>query len=230
MIVLVSLFYSCSQDNLKATSDPDSNNWELVILDSIQVDYLGRVDGGGFRNGKGIFFNFQENKLIEFDTTGDISYVPSYPKDGPGKVKYPTQLRYTADERLFVASFMGWLYELNEDLSLKREIKFSFLSEAKNGGGLLRNLDHWNDSLISFYPGRDGANSYDPHFFRDHFLFGKIDPRTGGSRPIIKIPNTSRYSSDKYFERPWDQFGVSGDILYLTLSNEFMIHTFDLSK
>jgi len=26
-----------------------SNEWELVILDSIQVDYLGRVGGGDFR-------------------------------------------------------------------------------------------------------------------------------------------------------------------------------------
>jgi len=28
-----------------------SNEWELVILDSIQIEYLGSVGGGGFRNG-----------------------------------------------------------------------------------------------------------------------------------------------------------------------------------
>jgi hypothetical protein len=231
ILVVLFLFFllqACSS-NKESDLESFSNEWELVILDSIQVDYLGTVDGGDFRNGKGVFFNFQENKLIEFDSTGKISYEMTCPKDGPGKVEYPTQLRYTAEGRLFAASFMGWLYELNSDLSLKQEIKLPFPSQAMDGGGLLRNLEYWNDSLISYYPGRDGANPYDPHFFRDHFLLEKIDPRTGGSEPIIKTPNTSRYSSDKYFERPWVQFGISGNMLHLALSNEPMVHTYDLS-
>jgi len=221
---------SCSKQERDSQNKADSNEWELVILDSIQVDYLGNIDGGDFRNGMGVFFNFQENKLIEFDANGNITYETSYPKDGPGKVQYPTQLRYTVDGRLFAASFMGWLYELNPDLTLKQEINLPFPSQAQDGGGFIRNLEYWNDSLISFYPGRDGANPYDPHFFRDHFLLEKIDPKTGGSIPIIKIPSTSRYSTDKYFERPWVQFGIAENILYLTLSNETMVHTYDLSK
>jgi hypothetical protein len=221
---------SCSEREKDAHNTDDSNEWELVILDSIQVDFLGTVGGGDYRNGKGVFFNFQENKLIEFDANGTITHETSYPKDGPGKVQYPSQLRYTEDGRLFAASFMGWLYELNPDLTLKQEIKLSFPSQAHDGGGFIRNLEHWNDSLISYYPGRDGANPYDPHFFRDHFLLEKIDPKTGGSVPIIKIPSTSRYSTDKYFERPWIQFGITGNILHMALSNETMIHTYDLSN
>jgi hypothetical protein len=177
-----------------------------------------------------VIFNFQENKLVEFDANGKITYETSYPKDGPGKVQYPTQLRYTQDGKLFAASFMGWLYELNPDLTLKQEIKLSFPSQAHDGGGFIKNLEHWNDSLISYYPGRDGANPYDPHFFRDRFLLEKIDPKTGGSVPIIKIPSTSRYSRDKYFERPWIQFGITGNLLHMALSNETMIHTYDLSN
>jgi len=229
VLILVSV-YACTEGDKVSKNSSDSNKWELVILDSIQVDYLGRVDGGDFRNGKGVFYNFQENKLIEYNSIGEIHYETSYPKDGPGKVQYPTQLRYTADGRLFAASFVGWLYELNTDLSLKQEIKLSFLSQANDGGGFLRNLEFWNDSLISYYPGRDGANPYDPHFIRDHFLLEKIDPKTGGSVPLIKIPKTSRYSSDKYFERPWIQFGISGNRLHLALSNEPMIHIYDINN
>lgn len=229
LVLILVLVYGCTEGEKVSENSSDSNEWELVILDSIQVDYLGTVGGGDFRNGKGVIFNFQENKLIEFDTTGKIHYEVSYPKDGPGKVRYPTQLRYTADGRLFAASFVGWLYELNRDLSLKQEIKLSFPSQAHDGGGLLRNLEFWNDSLVSYYPGRDGANPYDPHFVRDHFLLEKIDPKTGGSVPIIKIPSTSRYSSDKFFERPWIQFGISESRLHLALSNETMIHIYDLN-
>lgn len=123
-IILLSILvflYACSERGKDSKNRVDSNEWELVILDSIKVDYLGTVNGGDFRNGKGVFFNFQENKLIEFEANGEITYETSYPKDGPGKVEYPTQLRYTEDGRLFAASFMGWLYELNKDLTLKQE-------------------------------------------------------------------------------------------------------------
>ena len=229
-IVILSIFQiACSK---KEVSDiaAFTNEWELVILDSIQVDFLGTVDGGDFRNGKGVFYNFEENKLIGFDSSGKINYEISYPKDGPEKVQYPTQLKYTEDGRLFAASFMGWLYELNTNLTLKQEIKLSFLSQSQDGGGFIKNLEYYNDSLISFYPGRDDANPYGPHFIRDNFLLEKIDPKTGGSKPLIKIPSTSRYSTNKFFERPIIQFGVSRNKLHLTLSNEPLIHIYDLTK
>lgn len=229
-IVILSIFHiACSK---KEVSDKAvfTNEWELVILDSIQVDYLGTVDGGDFRNGKGVFYNFEENKLITFDSSGKINYEISYPKDGPEKVQYPTQLKYTEDGRLFAASFMGWLYELNTNLTLKQEIKLSFLSQSQDGGGFIKNLEYYNDSLISFYPGRDDANPYGPHFIRDNFLLEKIDPKTGGSKPLIKIPSTSRYSTNKFFERPIIQFGVSRNKLHLALSNEPLIHIYDLTK
>jgi hypothetical protein len=109
LILILLSVYACTPETKTSNSNSDSNEWELVILDSIQVDYLGTVGGGDFRNGKGIFYNFEENKLIAFDSSGKISYEISYPKEGPEKVQYPTQLKYTEGGRLFAASFMGWL-------------------------------------------------------------------------------------------------------------------------
>ncbi|WP_339925179.1 hypothetical protein [uncultured Cyclobacterium sp.] len=230
-LAIIILFVSQIACSEKKVSDVEafSNEWELLILDSIQVDYLGTVDGGDFRNGKGVIYNFEENKLIAFDSSGKINYEISYPKDGPEKVEYPTQLKYTEDGSVFAASFMGWLYELNTNLTLKQEIKLSFLSQSQDGGGFIKNLEYYNDSLISFYPGRDDANPYGPHFIRDNFLLEKIDPKTGGSVPLIKIPNTSRYSTNKYFDRPIIQFGISRNKLHLALSNEPLIHIYDLT-
>lgn len=127
---------------------------------------------------------------------------------------------------------MDWGRYVESDYCSAFELvkKLSFPSQANDGGGFFRNLEYWNDSLISYYPGRDGANPYDPHFIRDHFLLEKIDPKTGGSVPVIRIPCTSRYSSDKYFERPWIQFGIAGNRLHLALSNEPMIHIYDLNE
>ena len=227
LLCFLMLAFSCSE---KPASNVKSNEWELIIEDSIQVDYLGRVDGLEFKDGKGVLFNFKENKLLEFDSSGKILHEQSYPFDGPDKVHYPMQLKYSNSEKLYGASFIGWLYEFNSDLTFNREIKLPFLTEAKDGGGSRRALEEWRNKLILYYPGRDGANPYDPFFFRDHFLLEKVDPATGAAEPIIRIPSTSRYSSDKYYERPWVNFGIFGDTLYFTLDNEPMIHLYDLNQ
>jgi hypothetical protein len=229
-VAVISAFLLGACSNSKENVSSESMVWELQVLDSIQVDYLGRVDGAEFKNGKGIIFNFKENKLIQFDESGKILHEQAYPFDGPDKVFYPMQLKTTTEGELYGASFVGWLYEFNSDLTFKREIKLPFLTEAKDGSGTRRVLDEWKEHLILYYPGRDGANPYDPFFFRDHFLLEKVDPKTGSAEPLIRIPTTSRYASDNYYERPWVNFGVLGDTLYLTLDNEPMIHIYDLTR
>ncbi|MGY6521026.1 MAG: hypothetical protein ACXIUD_04815 [Mongoliitalea sp.] len=230
LMLIVAVFFVCSCAKKENDTITYSNDWELVILDSIQVDYLGTIGGADYRNGQAVIFNYKENKLIAFDSTGRILYENSFPYEGPGSLYYPSKLRLTDGGGLFSASFIGWLYELNPDLTLKQEIKLPFPTEAKDGGGFFRTLEYWNKHLISFYPGRDGANPYDPHFFRDHYLLEKINPETREATPIIKIPSISRYASDKFYERPWLQFGIQGNILELVLSNETFIHKYDLNN
>lgn len=230
LCLLVAFGLACSSADQEKDLILETNNWELVILDSIQVDYLGTIGGAEYKNGKGVFFNYKENKLVAFDSTGRILHENSFPYEGPGSLYYPSKLRFTETGALFSASFIGWLYELNPDLTLKQEIKLPFPTEARDGGGFYRTLEYWNNSLISFYPGRDGANPYDPHFFRDHYILEKINLETGDATPIIKIPSISRYASDKFYERPWLQFGVQGNTLELVLSNETFIHKYDLTK
>lgn len=229
-LLLISFFISCSEPTKENDLSLDSTEWKLVILDSIQVDYLGTIGGADYRNGRGVFFNYRENKLITFDSTGKILHENSFPYEGPGSLYYPSKLRFTEGGGLFSASFIGWLYELNPDLTLKQEIKLPFPTEAKDGGGFYRTLEYWNKHLISFYPGRDGANPYDPHFFRDHNLLEKINLEAWEATPIIRIPSKSRYASDKFYERPWLQFGIHGNTLELVVNNETFVHKYDLTN
>ncbi|WP_026956581.1 hypothetical protein [Algoriphagus vanfongensis] len=227
-IGIILTFLSCSSPN-SDSSKSNSNEWELVIVDSIQVDHLGSVDGGEFRNGKGAIFDFKINSIVEFDETGKILNQQSYPHEGPGAVVYPTTLRYDESGKLFGMSFLSWLYEFNSDLTLKKQIDMPFLSISNDGMSFGRNFEPWNNHIIAWYPGRDGANQYDPFFFRDHFLLEKLNLTTGEAEPIVKLPNTSRYSTDTYYERAHLRFGIEDNILYLVLNNEPLIHSYDLS-
>jgi hypothetical protein len=58
----------------------------------------------------------------------------------------------------------------------------------------------------------------------------KISLETNETSPLIKIPSTSRFSTDKYFERPFVQFGIVLNKLYLILDNEPLIHVYDLAR
>ncbi|HAZ25899.1 MAG TPA: hypothetical protein DCY95_16025, partial [Algoriphagus sp.] len=49
---------------------PESNVWELEIVDSIQVDYLGRIWSADFKNGYGYLKDISTNSLVKFDTLG----------------------------------------------------------------------------------------------------------------------------------------------------------------
>ncbi len=221
---------SCSDDIAREERDDVSVDWELVILDSIQVDYLGVARGGEFRNGKGVFFDFERNSLVEFDETGRILNKQEYPKEGPGAVSYPTTQRYSKEGTLYAKSFLNMIYELNADLTLNRAIEFPFMSASRDGSSFLRTIDIHNDNVILWYPGRDGADPYDPHFFKDNLLLEKINLNTGESEPIIEIAPSSRYSTDKYWERPWLSFGVNQDFLFLNLSNEPKVFVYDLAN
>ncbi|UZD24641.1 hypothetical protein PBT90_14765 [Algoriphagus halophytocola] len=229
-IVILSTLGSCtSSDNSETSAARNSNEWELQIMDSIRVDYLGSVDGGEFRNGKGVIFDFKKNSLVEFSENGKILHQQSYPSEGPGAVIYPTTLRYDEFGKLYGMSFLSWLYEFNPDLTLKRQVDMPFLSISNDGMSFGRNFEPWNDHLIAWYPGRDGADQYDPFFFRDHFLLEKLNLTTGVAEPIIKLPTTSRYTTDKYYERAHLRFGIVGDHLYLVLNNEPLIHSYDMA-
>jgi hypothetical protein len=75
LVIFILTIFACSEGDMDSLNNIDSNEWELVILDSIQLDYLGCVNQGDFRNGQGVFFNFQENKLNEFNSIGRIMNI-----------------------------------------------------------------------------------------------------------------------------------------------------------
>ena len=81
-------FLACSSsEKSEETSSETSNEWELQVLDSIQVDYLADVREGTFNDGIGIIKDIMSTTLVKFDTTGKILAKKVYSMEGPENVK-----------------------------------------------------------------------------------------------------------------------------------------------
>lgn len=221
------LFFSCSKSEKKAPLVTGSNEWELVILDSIQVDYLGNVREGIFKNGFGLLKDFNDSKLIKFDTQGEIILVREFPQEGPGSI-YFLETLFEHNGEYFGTSSFNDIYHFDQEINIKEVIKMPFVGEARGGAYNRRNIAVWNEKLLLWYPGRDGISPYIDYFYRDYPLLELLDLTTKDAKPVVKTPPSSKFSSDDFFGRPSISFAVANDSLYLVFSNEPLIHVYSM--
>lgn len=232
MRVAVVLFFgilflnSCQPSEEKKKSE--SNEWELVIEDSIQVDFMGEIWMGTFENRKGIVKDVSSEAVLQFDSTGKLLVNKIFPKDGPGKIDWFEGLIVDEKGEIYASTSFNNIYHFDQDLNLIKTFEMPFAGEARGGMRNARNLAKWNNKLLLWYPGRDGISPYIDHFYRDYPLLELFDISSQTSTPLIKTPTTSKFSSDEFFNRPYLQFTIESDSLYLTFSNEELIHVYAL--
>jgi hypothetical protein len=218
---------SCSERELNSQNTADSNEWELVILDSIQVDYLADIREGIFNNGIGLIKDISNSTLIKFDSTGNILVKKEFPKEGPGSVMRLETLLEHKGEFFGTTSFNN-IYHFDGDLNLKESLEMPFMGEARGGAYNRRNIAVWKEKLLLWYPGRNGISPYIDHFYRDYPLLELYDLNTETSKPVVNTPLTSKFSSDDFFNRPNINFTIENDSLYFTFSNEPILHVYAL--
>jgi hypothetical protein len=228
LLVLISVtFFACSKGDKVSKNNNDSNEWELVVLDSIQVDYLGNIREGIFSNGIGLVKDMASGTLIKFDSTGNVLIKKEFPKEGPGSVMWLESLLEHKGEFFGTTSFKN-IYHFDSDLNLKESLEMPFVGEARGGAYNRRNIAVWKEKLLLWYPGRDGIIPYIDHFYRDYPLLELYDLNSKTSKPVVKTPQTSKFSSDEFFNRPNINFTIENDSLYLTYSNEPILHVYAL--
>jgi len=228
-LVAITSFFACTssektEDNLSG----GSNEWELQIVDSIQVDYLGRITTGDFKGGVGLLFDYTANTLIKMDYEGNIITSKTYPKDGPNSIPFITTVKMDPEGNPYIGNYGGDFYELNEDLTFKKGIEIPFKSQSF--GGLMdgKSFEFWEDNIILHFPGRDEVSPYTETYLRDNFLLEKLNLSTGESIPLIRTPKTSKFSTDLRYERPSISLEIYDNNLLLYFSNETRIHMFNL--
>jgi hypothetical protein len=219
------LLFSCSE---KTESISESNEWELVIEDSIQVDFMGEIWMGTFENGKGIVKEITTQAVLQFDSTGKLLVNKVFPKDGPGKVDWFEGIVIEENGEIFASTSFNNIYHFDQNLNLVETLKMPFAGEARGGLRNARNLSKWKNKLLLWYPGRDGISPYIDNFYQEYPLLELFDISTQTSSPIINTPSTSKFSTDEFFNRPYIQFTIESDSLYLTFSNEELVHVYNL--
>lgn len=219
------LVFSCSE---KPESNVQSSEWELVIEDSIQVDYLADIREGTFNDGIGVIKDLMSTTLVKFDTTGKILTQKEFPKEGPGSITFLSTIHFHEGKYFGLSSFSG-IFQFDSNLELLEKIEMPFMGESRGGAYNKKDIQVWEDNLIFWYPGRNGISPYMDFFYRDHPLLEILDLKTKDSKSIVRIPPTSKFSKDEHFGRPEINFTIQHDSLYLSLSNEPLIHVYSLS-
>lgn len=222
------LAFACSSPKNESENQlSTSNEWELQIVDSIQVDYLADIREGIFNDGIGIIKDIMSTTLVKFDSTGKILAKKVYTMEGPGNVKSLETL-FMHENVIFGTSSFVNIYKFNSNLEPIGTLEMPFIGEARGGTFNRRNIDVWNNKLLLWYPGRDGISPYIDHFYRDYPLLELYDLATNTTKAVVRTPPTSQYSSDVFFSRPSINFTIENDSLYLTFSNEAQVHIYSI--
>jgi len=225
LVLILFAAFACTERDKAAKQSSYSNEWELVVLDSIQVDYLAEIREGIFSNGIGLIKNISRSHLIKFDSLGTILVKKEFPQEGPGSIRYLETLLEHNGEYFGTTSFSD-IYHFDANLNVKESLKMPFVGESRGGTYNRRNIAVWNEKLLLWYPGRNGVSPYMDHFYRDHPLLELYDPKTKTSQPVVRTPLTSKFSTDEFFGRPTVNFTLENDSLYLTFSNEPLLHVY----
>ncbi|RAI91947.1 hypothetical protein [Algoriphagus yeomjeoni] len=231
-ILTVSLalaFLSCSSsEKTEKVASETSTEWELQVLDSIQVDYMGNISTGDFREGMGLLYDYTANTVIKIDYEGKVLSTKAFPKDGPNSISFISTVKIDPTSNPYIGNHGGPYYELNEDLSVKREIQMPFAAPVHGGLMDAKSFEFWQDKIILYYTGRDEVGPFTENYLRDYFLLEMLNPATGESSPLIRTPETSKFSTGLLYERPSISFTTIENDLLLYFNNEPKVHRFDL--
>ncbi|PZX50202.1 hypothetical protein [Algoriphagus chordae] len=223
------LAFSCSAPkNNEENQSLNSIVWELQILDSIQVDYLGNISTGDFSEGIGLIYDYTANTIVKIDYDGKVLTTQTFPKDGPNSISFISTIKIDPEGNPLISNHHGPFYKLNGDLTIQREIEMPFTSPPM--GGLMddKSLEFWQENILLYYTGRDDVGPFTENYLKEYFLLEKLNPTTGESSPLIRTPETSKFSTGKFYERPSISFTISENDLLLYFNNEPKIHRFNL--
>src|SRR5690554_4710341 len=226
IILVIVVLFSCSDSQ---TEDSEvGHRYELIKVDSIQVDYLGTVNSAEFFNGRGVLHDHQKSHFVLFDSSGNVISEKTIPEEGPESLSWVGGMKMYPNGEIYLNTVIGEIGVLDEDLNLKRKIEMPFSLEYRGMTNNARTMDIYEEHLYIFYPGRDGVSLYMPHYLKNNHLLEKVSLTSGESTSFQKLPPASKYHSDLHYLTPSMLVSIYDNLLYHTIDREPLINVFDL--
>ncbi|MBS9524300.1 hypothetical protein KIH41_01245 [Litoribacter ruber] len=202
--------------------------FELEVVDSIQVGVMESISAIDFNSDFGAIFGIQTQTLTTFGFDGSIINSKTFPQDGPGSVSFITDLKILEDGKLLLYPFNSHkLPLLNNELEVEKYYEMPFKSELQGAAYFQRMFALHNDDVYLFYPGRDGGVPYLNDFYKNHKVLEKLNLTSGSTEAVFQLPDNSKYLSDLTYEYPTVAVSSNDDLIYLALDTESLIHVFD---
>lgn len=202
-------------------------NFELEIIDSIQVDVMESITAMDFNKNHGVVYSYQNHQITIFDSDGKTVISKIYPKEGPGSVGFVTNLRFLDNGDILLYPFGNNLVLLDADLEIKKKLEMPFPAELHGAAYFQYMFAVHGENVFFFYPGRDGGNPYLNNFYKDFKILEKLNLKSGISEATYKLPLNSKYHSDLTYDYPTVILSAGNDKIYVALDTESFIHIYD---
>lgn len=232
---LILLLSSCnSSETTSELETPSSNEWELEILDSIQVDYLGDLnllavhpEGNHF-----LFGSTEDNRLILTDNKGKITNTFEEPKDSPKSVGQLTTAATFFGNQIVVLG-MNKLVTYDLDLQFIKSEKTPKIGRSMYyiGFDFLKPIKvNEKEQLLAFNGGpQNEISSNQPEYYQEYNTFELIDLNLGTFTPVVPFHPRSRFLSGEAFDFLRPNFQVDGSSIYFAYTNDSLLYSYDLA-
>jgi hypothetical protein len=221
------LSFACSSPKEESENQlTNSNEWELQIVDSIQVDYLGQLvllaihpDGNHF-----LFGNSSNNHLVLTDGKGDIITTYEEPADAPTSVgALTTSATFLGDQVITTGNNRLAVYDLK--LQFLKSLKFPPI-----GRGIQPISLQGENELLGFIGGpQNDLPSNQPEYYSQYNLFELINLDQEAFSPLVPFHEKSRFLTGEAFDFLSPKFQVDGSKVSFVYSNDSLIYSYDLA-
>lgn len=227
LIAFAGLMASCSQEQNNDGLTDDNN---LVILDSIHVDYLGNISAYDFDHGTGFYLgrnNDTEEHLL-FDERGKIHHRFIMQQDGPDAVSWVQGLGFLDGNIAVMDSNKGILQFSNEGKITNWMVlpgDYFFIN------GLNFSATRFGDELMYIRPERDGMDwSNLGELFKRVYqnpILEVFNPETGKIRNTMNFPPGTVYGDGNFYHWMFPsiiQVSDSEWLLFLMAERKYFVY------
>ncbi|MFN3803320.1 hypothetical protein [Belliella pelovolcani] len=235
LFILTSLaIFNCACESNKSNEKNGNFTYELEIIDSLTIDYLGNLELLAIQAEKDLFLFSEDNQLMIFNKAGEKVSVFDKPQDAPDAFGQFVLGATFSNDKIGVLGISKFnIYDM--DFYLEK----SFKKPYPHKGMIYSGFDHLHagkkagkPTFVAFTGGPQvDARSNMFQYYQEYNTLDLIDSEQESFSPIIPFHPNSRYAKGtEAFDFIKPHFQVQDHIVYFTHQNDSLFYQFDLDN